>query len=92
MSVNSQEKQEIIKTYGKSAKDTGSVEVQIAILTQEIKQLTTHLQQAKKDFHSRIGIYKKSSKRNRLLAYLRKEDENKYFELIAKLGIRSTKQ
>lgn len=85
MAIN---KEEIIKAYGKDAKDTGSTEVQIAILTAQINHLTDHLRTHKKDFHSRLGLLKMVGKRKRLLSYLTKKDIEGYRALIAKLGIR----
>ncbi|MGL6113683.1 30S ribosomal protein S15 [Cetobacterium sp. SF1] len=81
-------KQEIINAYGKDSKDTGSTEVQIAILTAQINHLTEHLRTHKKDFHSRLGLLKMVGKRKRLLNYLTKKDIEGYRALIAKLGIR----
>ncbi|MEF9932568.1 MAG: 30S ribosomal protein S15 [Cetobacterium sp.] len=81
-------KEEIISVYGKDTKDTGSTEVQIAILTAQINHLTTHLRTHKKDFHSRLGLLKMVGKRKRLLNYLTKKDIEGYRALIAKLGIR----
>lgn len=85
MSIN---KAEIIKAYGKDAKDTGSTEVQIAILTAQINHLTEHLRTHKKDYHSRLGLLKMVGKRKRLLSYLMSKDIEGYRALIAKLGIR----
>lgn len=68
--------------------DTGSPEVQIAILTERIRQLTEHLKQHPKDDHSRLGMYKMVGKRRRLLDYLAKKDIERYRAIIAKLGIR----
>lgn len=85
MSIN---KAEIIKAYGKDAKDTGSTEVQVAILTAQINHLTEHLRTHKKDFHSRLGLLKMVGKRKRLLSYLMNKDIEGYRTLIAKLGIR----
>ena len=81
-------KQELIVEFGKNEKDTGSTEVQIAILTEEINHLTEHLKVHKKDFHSRLGLLKKVGKRKRLLNYLAGRDIEEYRSLIAKLGIR----
>ncbi|MCF2625158.1 30S ribosomal protein S15 [Fusobacterium perfoetens] len=81
-------KQQIIAEFGKNEKDTGSTEVQIAILTEEINHLTEHLKVHKKDFHSRLGLLKKVGKRKRLLNYLAGRDIEEYRSLIAKLGIR----
>lgn len=85
MAIN---KAEIINAYGKDAKDTGSTEVQIAILTGQINHLTNHLRTHKKDFHSRLGLLKMVGKRKRLLSYLMSKDIEGYRALIAKLGIR----
>ena len=81
-------KVELIKEFGKNEKDTGSTEVQIAILTEEIKHLTEHLKVHKKDFHSRLGLLKKVGHRKRLLNYLASKDIEGYRTLIAKLEIR----
>ena len=81
-------KRELIAEFGKNEKDTGSTEVQIAILTEEINHLTEHLKVHKKDFHSRLGLLKKVGKRKRLLNYLAGRDIEEYRSLIAKLGIR----
>ena len=81
-------KAELIKEFGKNEKDTGSTEVQIAILTEEIKHLTEHLKVHKKDFHSRLGLLKKVGHRKRLLNYLASKDIEGYRALIAKLEIR----
>lgn len=81
-------KKELILEFGKNEKDTGSTEVQIAILTEEINHLTEHLKVHKKDFHSRLGLLKKVGKRKRLLNYLAGRDIEEYRALIAKLGIR----
>ena len=72
----------------RNEKDTGSTEVQIAILTEEINHLTEHLKVHKKDFHSRLGLLKKVGKRKRLLNYLAGRDIEEYRNLIARLGIR----
>lgn len=81
-------KAEIIKEFGKNEKDTGSTEVQIALLTEKINHLTNHLRTHKKDFHSRLGLLKMVGQRKRLLSYLTKKDLDGYRELIARLGIR----
>ena len=80
-------KAEIIKEFGKSEADTGSTEVQIALLTEKINHLTEHLRVHKKDFHSRLGLLKMVGQRKRF-AYLTKKDLEGYRALIAKLGIR----
>lgn len=82
------EKAEIIKEFGKFPGDTGSTEVQIALLTDKINHLTDHLRVHKKDYHSRLGLLKMVGHRKRLLAYLTKKDLEGYRALIAKLGIR----
>ena len=81
-------KAEIIKEFGKFEVDTGSTEVQIALLTEKINHLTEHLRTHKKDFHSRLGLLKMVGQRKRLLAYLTKKDLEGYRSLIARLGIR----
>ena len=81
-------KAEIIKEFGKFEGDTGSTEVQIALLTEKINHLTEHLRTHKKDFHSRLGLLKMVGQRKRLLAYLAKKDLEGYRNLIARLGIR----
>ena len=81
-------KQEIINQYRRDEKDTGSSEVQIALLTERINELTEHLKVHKKDNHSRRGMLKMVGKRRNLLNYLAKKDEATYKELIQKLGLR----
>lgn len=81
-------KAEIVKEYGKSPNDTGSAEVQIALLTYRIKELTEHLKTHEKDHHSRRGLLKMVGKRRGLLDYLKKKDVESYRQLIEKLGIR----
>ena len=82
------EKQAIIEAYAVHEGDTGSPEVQIAILTSRINTLTEHLKVNKKDHHSRRGLLKMVGHRRNLLAYLQKKDINRYREIIKKLGIR----
>ena len=82
------EKQEIIKAYATHEGDTGSPEVQIAILTARINELTEHLRMHKHDNHSRRGLYKMIGKRRKLLDYLMAKDIERYRAIIAKLGIR----
>lgn len=86
--MTKERKAELIAEYGKTPADTGSTEVQIAILTERIKELTEHLKVHKKDHHSRRGLLKMVGKRRGLLAYLRKNDIEGYRTLIARLGIR----
>ena len=82
------QKTAIIEANRTHESDTGSPEVQIAILTERINQLTEHLKQHPKDKHSRLGMYKMVGKRRRLLDYLAKKDIERYRAIIAKLGIR----
>ena len=81
-------KSEIIATYAQHEGDTGSPEVQIAVLTKRIKDLTEHLKVHKKDHHSNRGLLKMVGHRHNLLAYLKKKDINRYRALIEKLGLR----
>lgn len=86
--LTKEEKQAIIKEYARDEKDTGSVEVQVAVLTEEINRLTVHMKEHKKDYHSNRGLLKKVGRRRNLLTYLRNEDINRYRELITRLGLR----
>ena len=86
--ISKEKKAEIIKTYGRTPEDTGSSEVQIAILTERIRELTEHLKVNKKDHHSRRGMLKMIGQRRNLLAYLQKKDLEGYRALIEKLGLR----
>lgn len=88
MALTKETKAEIVKKYGKTANDTGSAEVQIAILTEEIKNLTEHLKEHKHDFHSRRGLLKKVGKRRSLLNYLVENDVTRYREVVKSLGLR----
>lgn len=88
MALSKEVKAEIIKKYGKNDKDTGSTEVQIAILTAEINELNTHFETHIHDFHSKRGLMKKIGQRRSLLAYLKSEDLKRYEELINSLGLR----
>ena len=88
MALTKEVKAKIIKDFAKSENDTGSAEVQIAILTQEINELTEHLKVHIHDFHSRRGLLKKVGQRRNMLQYLAKKDIQSYRELIKKLGIR----
>tara|TARA_B100001059_G_C17706657_1_gene513156 strand:+ start:637 stop:906 length:270 start_codon:yes stop_codon:yes gene_type:complete len=88
MSITNEKKAELIKQYGQKEGDTGSPEVQVAILTTRILNLTEHLKTHKKDFHSRRGLLIMVGQRRRLLDYLRSRDENRYKDLIHKLGLR----
>ncbi len=86
--MTTERKQEIINTYRRDEKDTGSSEVQIALLTERIKELTEHLKVHKKDNHSRRGLLKMVGKRRNLLNYLEKNDVEKYREIVEKLNLR----
>ena len=88
MALTKAVKSAIVKEYQRDAKDTGSVEVQVAILTEEIKVLTEHLKEHIHDFHSKRGLLQKVGKRRSLLDYLKKTDVVRYRELISKLGLR----
>jgi len=88
MAVSQQRKQELIEQFRIHESDTGSPEVQIAILTENIQNLTEHFREHKKDHHSRRGLLKMVGQRRKLLAYLKKKDINRYSALIEKLGLR----
>lgn len=88
MALTSEKKQDIIKRFAKDEKDTGSTEVQIAILTEEILVLTEHLKEHKHDYHSRRGLLKKVGKRRSLLNYLKDKDVTRYRDLVKKLNLR----
>lgn len=82
------EKTAIIKEYARFEGDTGSVEVQVAVLTAQINRLTGHLKEHSKDFHSLRGLMKMVGTRRSLMNYLKKEDVNRYRELVKRLGLR----
>lgn len=82
------EKQEVIREYGHHESDTGSTEVQVALLTNRIIHLTGHLREHKHDHHTRNGLLKLIGKRRRLLDYLQREDAERYRQLISSLGLR----
>ena len=88
MALTKEMKQQIIKDFAKSEKDTGSAEVQIAILSKEIDELTEHLKVHIHDYHSRRGLLKKVGQRRSMLQYLAKKDIQSYREVIKKLGFR----
>ncbi len=88
MPISKEDKAELIKKYGKTATDTGTPEVQIAILTAHINSLSPHLEGHKKDHHSRLGLLKLVGKRRRLLDYLMAKDINRYRKIIQDLEIR----
>ena len=86
--LDGESKSQVIEEYRLHQRDTGSTEVQIAVLTERIKQLTDHLRVHRKDVHSRRGLVNMVSKRRRLLKYLTNEDVGRYQSLIARLGLR----
>ncbi len=88
MSITPERKQEIVKDYAVKKNDTGSPEIQVAILTERIDNLTGHFKEHAKDNQSRYGLMKMISRRRRLLAYLKKTDEQRYTQLIKRLGLR----
>jgi small subunit ribosomal protein S15 len=88
MSITAERKSEVIKEYAKGNNDTGSPEVQVAILSERIKNLTEHMQSHNKDFHSRRGLLVMVGQRRRLLDYVKKQDEAQYEALIKRLGLR----
>lgn len=88
MSITTERKQSLIQEYALKGDDTGSPEVQVAILTERIANLTEHFKVHKKDNHSRRGLLKMVSQRRRLLDYVRSRDEERYRALITRLGIR----
>jgi small subunit ribosomal protein S15 len=88
MSITAERKQELIQEHGRGSDDTGSPEVQVAILTSRIQSLTEHFKTHAKDNHSRRGLLMLVNKRRSLLDYLRRKDERRYLDLIAKLGLR----
>lgn len=83
-----EEKTKIIKKYGFHESDTGSSEVQIALLTEEIKRLLLHLKKHSKDFHSKRGLLKMVAKRRKLLSYLKEESTRRYNSIIKKVGLK----
>jgi small subunit ribosomal protein S15 len=88
MSITAEKKAEVIKDHARADNDTGSPEVQVAILTTRINQLTDHFKTHAKDNHSRRGLLTMVNKRRSLLDYLKREDAKRYSDLIAKLGLR----
>jgi len=88
MSITAERKQEVIKEHARAKEDTGSPEVQVAILTERINNLTQHFKSHAKDNHSRRGLLMMVNQRRSLLDYLRRKDEKRYTDLIAKLGLR----
>jgi small subunit ribosomal protein S15 len=88
MSIEKEKTVDLIKSYGSNEKDSGSADVQIAILTERIKNLTEHLKIHKKDFGSRRGLLSMVGQRRNLLQYIKKKDDERYQGLIKKLGLR----
>ena len=88
MALTKIEKANLVKEFGKNEKDTGSAEVQIALLTKEINTLTNHMKQNKHDYNSNRGLLKKVGQRKQLLQYLAKKDIQSYRKVIDKLGLR----
>ena len=86
--MNLKNKQEIIKKYGKDAKDTGSTAVQVAMMSKKISELTEHLKTNKNDYATKRGLLMMVGKRKRLLSYLKTQNLDEYRDLIKKLGIR----
>lgn len=89
--LTKEEKEKIISRFKKHDADTGSVQVQIALLTERIKKLTEHLKLHKKDKHSKRGLLKLLSKRRKLLRYLKRENEMEYEKIIKELGLKTLK-
>jgi len=92
MPLSKEQKDRIIKKYRVHATDTGSAEVQIAILTEEIKQLTVHMKEHKHDFSSRLGLIKKVQERKKLLDYLKRENAESLLELAKELKLKIASQ
>ena len=88
MTITVNEKKDLVKEFGSSNKDTGSTEVQVAILTKRINSLSEHFKTNKKDHHSRRGLLGMINNRRKLLRYLKGKDNSKYAELIKRLGLR----
>ncbi|MCH3943153.1 MAG: 30S ribosomal protein S15 [Atopobiaceae bacterium] len=88
MTITKERKAELIKEFGKNEKDSGSARVQVAILTERIRELTEHMKSHQKDFHSRRGLLMLVGQRRRLLGYIKGNDIEEYRDLIKKLGIR----
>lgn len=92
MTISKERKAELIAEYGKNDKDSGSAAVQVAILTDRIRELTEHMKTHKKDFHTRRGLLMLVGQRRRMLSYIKKNNIDDYRQLIAKLGIRDNIQ
>ena len=92
MTVSKERKAELTAEFGNNPQDTGNSKVQVAILTERIRELTEHMKSHQKDFHTRRGLLMLVGKRRRLLSYIKKNDINEYRELIKELGIRDNIQ
>lgn len=92
MTISKERKAELIREFGKNDQDSGSAPVQVAIMTDRIRELTEHMKSHKKDFHTRRGLLMLVGKRRRLLSYIKAKDIENYRQLIAKLGIRDNIQ
>lgn len=88
MSLTNEQKAEIVKEFGQGENDTGSPEVQVALLTKNLAELQDHFKEHKKDHHSRRGLLRMVSRRRKLLDYLKRKDQNRYVALVERLGIR----
>ncbi|ASG66124.1 MULTISPECIES: 30S ribosomal protein S15 [Idiomarina] len=88
MSLTVEQKAEIVKEFGQGENDTGSPEVQIALLTKNLAELQDHFKSHKKDHHSRRGLLRMVSRRRKLLDYLKRKDEKRYLSVVERLGIR----
>ena len=88
MSLTKEKKAELVQKYGRDESDTGSTEVQVALLTERINELTEHLREHRKDHHSRRGLLMLVGQRRRLLRYLERTDLDRYRSLVAELGLR----
>lgn len=88
MDLEKETKQNLIAKFGLHSKDTGSADVQIALLTKRINHLTEHLKIHRKDYHTKMGLLKLVGKRKRLMEYLKREDPNRYIALVKELGIK----
>ena len=92
MTISKERKAELVREFGKNDTDSGSPEVQVAILTDRIRELTEHMKTHKKDFHTRRGLLMLVGKRRRLLSYIKSNNIDEYRELIGRLGIRDNIQ
>lgn len=86
--LTKEKKAELAEKFGRSANDTGSVEIQVALLTEQINRLTEHMKANKKDYSSNRGLLKMVGRRKKMMEYLKREDINRYRDLVQKLGLR----